>query len=320
MLPATLAGIAFRVDGEGAFTPGPSTRKTRQFNPPSVLNAFTGLVIGLLVYASLPLRAASSPPVNWGDPITPGRFLWLVSGNLYQDDFVQLAWPAIWANVRTAARLLVQAFGPAGLAAAALGLLASASPRRLLLLSCWVFVISTGFAVQYQASDSPVYVLPALLSVSVWLGLGVGHTVRVLEPRLPAARWLLGLASIGYLAVLAIRTWPAVNAREDGTAEEFGRLVMRTAPVDSMVFARDDRVVFTLWYFHFALRERPDIAVIVTDLLPFDWYRHNLRRTYPSLAVPVAAQEPWVSAIVRLNDARAACYTFDPLASITCQR
>ena len=41
--------------------------------------------LGLAAYVRLPLAAAADPPVNWGDPRTPARFWWLVSGRLYRD-------------------------------------------------------------------------------------------------------------------------------------------------------------------------------------------------------------------------------------------
>jgi len=67
-----------------------------------------------------------------------------------------------------------------------------------------------------------------------------------------------------------------------------------------------DQAVFALWYFHFALHERPDVAVIADGLLRFDWYRENLRRVYPSLSVP----EPYfgVSDILAANPLRSMCY------------
>ena len=40
-------------------------------------------LLGLLVYGYLPLAAAGRPPINWGDPVTPGRLLWTASGGLY---------------------------------------------------------------------------------------------------------------------------------------------------------------------------------------------------------------------------------------------
>jgi hypothetical protein len=41
--------------------------------------ALGALALGLLPYAYLPLRAAQHPPLNWGDPSTWERFVWVVS-------------------------------------------------------------------------------------------------------------------------------------------------------------------------------------------------------------------------------------------------
>jgi hypothetical protein len=57
-------------------------------------------------------------------------------------------------------------------------------------------------------------------------------------------------------------------------------------PQDALVFAEGDKAVFTLWYFHLALQKRPDMVVIATDLLPFDWYRESLETHYPTLQGP----------------------------------
>ena len=40
---------------------------------------------------------------------------------------------------------------------------------------------------------------------------------------------------------------------------------------DAILFASGDRAGFTTWYFHFTLHQRPDLTVIATDLLHFDW-------------------------------------------------
>lgn len=60
-----------------------------------------------------------------------------------------------------------------------------------------------------------------------------------------------------------------------------------------------------MWYFHFALGERPDLVVVAADLLHFDWYQENLRATYPSLVVP--GPFPWPETLARANPWRAVC-------------
>jgi hypothetical protein len=92
---------------------------------------------------------------------------------------------------------------------------------------------------------------------------------------------------------------------------------MREAPANAILFAEGDRAVFSLWYFHLALRQRPDLAIIAADLLHFDWYQETLRSVYPSLAI--RGPFPWPETIMSLNPSRPACFVeFTEVTSITC--
>ncbi|MCB2156984.1 DUF2723 domain-containing protein [bacterium] len=51
----------------------------------SIVLPAVGGVIGLLVYLYVPLRAASHPPINWGNPQNWSGFRWLVGGGDYRD-------------------------------------------------------------------------------------------------------------------------------------------------------------------------------------------------------------------------------------------
>lgn len=77
-------------------------------------------------------------------------------------------------------------------------------------------------------------------------------------------------------------------------------------PENALIFAKGDRAVFTLWYFHFALKERPDLVVIAEDLLHFDWYQEVINQTYPYISVPVPF--PWTETIALSNPAHPICY------------
>ncbi len=76
-------------------------------------------------------------------------------------------------------------------------------------------------------------------------------------------------------------------------------------PAGAIVFAKGEKAFFTLWYFHYALQERPDLVVIATDLLHFDWYQENLRANYPQLNLP--APFPFDSTVIAANPGRPAC-------------
>jgi hypothetical protein len=57
------------------------------------------------------------------------------------------------------------------------------------------------------------------------------------------------------------------------------------------------------------LGERPDIFVISTGLLSFDWYRNTLQTTYPSLLIPEHTTTTWQLAIIDANTSRPVCVT-----------
>jgi len=75
------------------------------------------------------------------------------------------------------------------------------------------------------------------------------------------------------------------------------------------VVSDSDLDTFPLWHYHYALGQRPDLAVIVDPLLDFDWYRRNLRVVYPNLHIPQAASSSWLDAIAAANRRRPICHT-----------
>jgi Protein O-mannosyl-transferase TMEM260-like len=132
----------------------------------------------LLLYAYLPLRALSDPPVNWGDPRTLDRFLWVVTAAPYRSYLFDLRWLDIAARIEYAARLLFEQFTLPGVALALWGLvrLAVTKPRLASALELnGAFII--GYAVVYGSRDSFVYLLPAFAIVLLWLIYGAADVV-----------------------------------------------------------------------------------------------------------------------------------------------
>jgi hypothetical protein len=142
------------------------------------------------------------------------------------------------------------------------------------------------FAIMYATYDSFMYLIPAFLCFAIWIGLGVDGLMDILVRRFRKIGVVGGFIFILYLFSLAGNHWHQVDASQDLRAERFGREVLAQAPANAIVFAKGDKAIFTMWYFHYALRNRPDLAVVVTDLLPFDWYQETLHFNYPALKLP----------------------------------
>jgi hypothetical protein len=252
-----------------------------QFDWRSLLRSLAWLGAGLLVYLSLPLRALSNPPVNWGNPVTPRRFLWLVSGELYQRNLFDLTLAGVLDRARAVAGLLLDQFALPGLFLALVGLLFFFKPTRLYFLTLFVALVYSLFAILYASFDSYVYLLPVFLSFALWLGLGLGGLFPI-ESR-GRTRWVVFLVGLALCLGLTFQRWPTVDASRDQRAEAFGAKMLADLPPRALVLASGDRAIFALWYFHFALGQRPDLAILVPDFFGTDWYLETLRSRYPAL-------------------------------------
>jgi hypothetical protein len=264
------------------------------------------LAAGSSLYLIIPLRASAHPPVNWGNVVTPTRFWWLVSGQLYQSYYLQFNPAETWGRIQAWAVLLLQQFGLPGVVLGLSGLIVFGRRSRLLFLTFWSAGVFSLFAIFYGSADSYVYLMPVFLSFAVWIGLGIAGLARQFEGRSTLVRMLLTLLLIGYLAGRSMINVHPLDASLDDRAESFGREVLSAAPDKAILFANGDEAVFALWYFHFALGERPDLTVVAEDLLHFDWYQEDLRATYPSLVVP--GPFPWATTLASSNPSRSTCY------------
>jgi hypothetical protein len=278
----------------------------RQIVFSSLLCRIAWMGMGLLVYLTLPLRALSQPPVNWGNPVTLGGFGWLVSGRLYQDQLFVLTLSSIWPRVQAAAALLIEQFGVPGLIIGLLGLVAFYKPTQLYANTIWTFFAYFVFSIVYATDDSFMYLIPAFLCFAIWIGLGVGGLMQIsiqMSRQIGAAG---GFIFILYLFILAGNHWHQVDASQDLRAQHFGMEVLARAPENAIVFAKGDKAIFSMWYFHYVLGNRPDLAVVVTDLLPFDWYQETLHTNYPSLELP--GPFPFAATLAAFNPERPVCH------------
>lgn len=280
--------------------------KTWQLDGYSTLRQLLGFGLGLCIYLTIPLRGLAYAPVNWGNPVTLENFWWLISGKLYQSYYLQTDLPELYRRIQALASLLLQQFGVPGVALGLMGLILFRLPTRLTILTVWMAAVSTAFALFYHSEDSYVYLIPMVISFAIWIGMGTGHVLARLGHRSDRIRMGLGLLLVSYFLIHAMLDFKQIDVSRDLRAEIFGREVLDTVPENALIFAKGDRAVFTLWYFHFALKERSDLVVIAEDLLHFAWYQEVIHGTYPMVDIP--GPFPWPETIALTNPSRPVCY------------
>ena len=276
-----------------------------KFDLRSLLRVGAGLCCGLLIYGTLPLRALSNPPVNWGNPASFEQFKWLVSGELYQRRLLNLPPEGILERTQSLAALLLNQFELPGILLGLVGLINYFKPSRLYFFTIINIVSFSLFAILYASFDSYIYLLPVFLCFALWIGIGFGGLIQGLPAHQRQIQTgLLILFTIWFAAVCLAR-WPEVDAAHDTRAEQFGEHVMQTLPRNAIVFTDSDQALFGLWYYHYALKQRPDITVIATELLGWDWYIQTLRSTYPNL--DWSAKLIWSPSIIQNNPGHPIC-------------
>lgn len=286
--------------------PGNSLGLNWQLDLCGLLRRLVWMGIGLLAYLTLPLHSLSHPPVNWGNPVTLDGFAWLVSGKLYQDELFVLTLSSVWERCRVVAALLLGQFGILGLTIGLIGLIVFFKPSHLYRNTLWIVAAFSAFSIIYATSDSFLYLIPVFLCFAIWIGLGLAGLMNTFSQRFHKGGIAIGLVFILFLFIQAGNNWSQVDASRDLRAEQFGEEVLNQAPAHAIVFAKGDRAVFTLWYFHFALKNRPDLAIVAMDLLHFDWYQQTLQTYSPDLSLP--GPFPFATTVVAANPERPVCY------------
>jgi hypothetical protein len=264
--------------------------------------------MGLCFYVYLPLRAAASPPINWGNPCTLSGFWWMVSAAPYRHFVFGLPlveWPARFSAL---AGMLTSQFKVWGIALGLWGALALHERDRN---ASWgllgLFAVISVYAIGYNTTDSYVYVLPALSVFAAWIAMGLADIwERVAAVRESAPRAMLAGAAAVLLALPAASlgmNWTASDLSRDHEAQDYVDESLAALPADAVVLADGDRQTFALWYARWAVSSPFRGDIISLPLLQFEWYRAQVQGRNPGLTLPPADSQDavFVSQFIAAN-------------------
>lgn len=261
---------------------------------------------GLSVYGIIPLRASALPAVNWGLATTWSNFLWLVSAEQYHRFFFALPWQFVPARVVAEIRLLAQAFMWWGLPVGLLGLHGLFRLYRSLGFgSLTSFLLISVYSIGYNTTDSYIFLLPAMLIFSMWMGWGlydIGHSLQ--KHLLPEPG--RSLVYLGIILLPAISLWwnfSDQNISHDKEAYNYAERSLNVVAPSAIIITDDDLHTFALWYGRYGLELRSDVAIVNANLLTYSWYRQILEQTHPHLLFNDEANRPLttISAFIKVN-------------------
>jgi MFS family permease len=275
------------------------------------------VALGLLVYLYIPLRAQTQPLINWGNANTVENFFKQVSGGSYKSLIFGLPPQLLPVRIQAWAGLMIAQFSWPGLMLALYGLFFGHTITPIFkLITVWMVVVYSIFAIGYGTSDSQAYLLPAFLAIALWLAWGAATALQSLPAFLKPVHPVL--IAIGLLVIFlhAVATLPQVDASRDHAAKDYAVAIMDTAPASAIIFTSNDRDTFPLWYMHFALKQRLDITIVVQPMLTLPWYSDNLHANYPQLVLP--GTQLTSETIMAANDGPWCFTQYDSPVPLTC--
>jgi hypothetical protein len=254
-------------------------------------------LIGLSIFAYLPLRASAHPLVNWGDPTTPARFWAVVTAAQYHQ-YSALLTPDEWfERLFDSLFQLKQALSWAGLGLAGLGgYFLWRGHRAILTYLLSLTGLTLLFQISYPVIGNIVYLLPVVYSLALLAGLGAASLLAMAQSHLGPHLGRSGVVLLGFsflitLGVRAMIIAPQLDLSHADQAAHFGQQIFATLPPEAIVVSNRDETTFTLWYRQ-ALGERPDVVVIDKRLLAYEWYQHHLEQRHPNLDLSTGLSSP----------------------------
>ena len=261
--------------------------------------AVGGLVLGLGVYLYLPIRASQDPAVNWGNASSVGGIAWMLTGRPYQSYVFGVPAEAIPSRMGAWLELVFTQFNPLGLFIGLVGVQALRGREfRYIIATVASMAILTAYTLTYHTFDFRVFMIPAFLLFSTWIGIGfcwiVTEGVReFLGSRMVSPRNRVRLAAIyppvllaaGILFLLpgisVILNYSSQDLSSSREASRYARQVRDAVPDGAVILSNDERSVFSLWYLRNVEDQDWDVAVIAAQLLQYDWYVDDRRRMFP---------------------------------------
>jgi hypothetical protein len=244
--------------------------RSRLFARPILLvEAGLLVLVGLLPYLFIPVRALAGPASIYGRLLTWDGFSSLVTGADFRQDMhftsgesLSKAWravPDILAQVQSRSNIV---FVIGGLAGAVVGLLRD---RWITLMLGLIVAVNVFFYANYLG-DLEHYLLVTWLAFAIGLAVTAEAIVRWLESHVPRLADAPGPALVALVLPIAIgaTNWATYDESGNHGGDRFAEGVLGRLPPDAVLISYWDALT-NLSYVHCVEGERPDIALRAFD-------------------------------------------------------
>ncbi len=244
---------------------------------------------GLLPYLYLPLRSSVDPALDWGNPETIRQFLFMVTGEQYQQYLIK---PSMMIASDAFIYLLMQ-FNFLLWFALVGGYYLWKRKRRFFISMILILLANFLFNIRYDISDVIIYFIPSYIVFAILIGLGLDQSLDYILRSLNIRKieiFKTVLFLVIFLILVAGISYPTLMKpyfSKNRLIPEQAKNLSIMFEENSIVFTESENVYFPLLYMKYCEHYRKDLVLIHLPLVPTEWYMQNLRNDYPGVDLEV---------------------------------
>jgi len=256
-------------------------------------------LLGLAPYIYLPLRAASRPVLNWGDPSNLKNFLWVISGGEFKTHKLLMEAPGLpftpsTFRLHVLSRIIqisrwtaeeFYRFAPhtnlfKGVIFSCIAFLiiwgtgALIRRKKSAVIGIWgAIFISLLMIFLYNIPDIEPYFLSFYPFLLLLLAFGLtgflhGCETALLQRKINYLPFLFLL--LPFIALVS--HFQSQDKSKNLDAYEYGLKILRHTPDHAIIITQGDNDIYTLWYLQKAMGLRQDVTIIGSNFIHNGWY------------------------------------------------
>ncbi len=237
--------------------------------PLLVLLPILTLLLGLTVYAYIPIAARLNPPLPYNHPTTLDSFLFLVTGTQFRSQETNIVGPDAFTTLASAGPSLVGLVVERGvllLPLAGIIGIAVLLARRPSLGLALVGILLAGADVWANYLELEHYLLVPFLVLGIGAAVAIEAAARIGGDKLPGAAGRaaapLAIAGAAAMAILlAVVNLPSADLSANHSGDDYVATMTSQLPQNAAILSFWGAST-PLWYAQHVLGDRPDVLVI----------------------------------------------------------
>ena len=269
-------------------------------NPQVLFTAIFSFILGISVYLYLPVRSATGPAFNWGNPSDLNQLLKSVFALESLQNMGSGSGTSFWSNFFGTVNLMTDQLSFVVVILAFIGLFYFYQKnRKLFWFSLWLILgncLITAFVVDEFITDNPDlhgYLIPSMIMLCVGFSFGVMLMLQNLKSAFFNPKEKFNFQKLIYPLVLVLitiicllpvyRSYPKANLAKNSFPSQYAMSIISGLPQNSLVIIDNPNLDFILRGLQYGKKIRTDLTILNRSFLPAFWYCQQERKKHPEI-------------------------------------